>query len=156
MLETSYVTASSGPTSSMHNRPVARSSRPSVRHRWGVLVLAALVITSGLAFISSPASAHGAEVNGCTAVPDSGYGFDFHEICDDHDRCYGTKPYGDGWRGRLACDRTFRSAMLDYCKRHDWFTTKRAACDTVAIAYYIGVRTFGWAFWQNSAPTPIA
>jgi hypothetical protein len=153
MLKNPYLTDGSDPRSSEHNNPIRR---PSARQRRSVLTLAAMLIFSGLAFVTTPVSAHGVEVNGCTAVPDSGYGFDFHVICDDHDRCYGTKPYGDGWRGRRACDRVFRSAMLDYCTRHDWFTTKRAACDTVAIAYYLGVRTFGWAFWQNNAPTPIA
>lgn len=118
--------------------------------------LSALLLLSSLAFLTSPASADDVVVNGCTAVPDSGYGFDFHEICDDHDRCYGIQPYGDGWRGRRACDRTFRSDMLDYCKRHDWLSSKRTSCDSVAVVYYLGVRTFGWAFWPDNNPTVIA
>lgn len=122
----------------------------------GSVMVTALVVVATLAFGLSPTLAHGANTNGCTGVPDSGYGFDFHEICDDHDRCYGAKPYGDGWRGRRGCDRVFRSAMREHCKQHEWYTTKRAACDTVAAAYYIGVRAFGWTYWQRAEPTVIA
>ena len=120
------------------------------------LIITVVMLLSGVGFGATAAAAHGSDVNGCTAVPDSGFGFDFHEICDDHDRCYANKPYGDGWWGRRSCDRVFRSAMLDYCTRHDRFTAERISCDAVAITYYAGVRLFGWAFWQNGEPTPIA
>ena len=135
-----------------HRAPRAIQTGRSAR----VLGLAALMLLSSLVFLTSPAGADGVDINGCTGVPDSGYGFDFNEICDDHDRCYGMQPYGDGWRGRRSCDRSFRSAMFGYCKQHDWFSSKRTTCDSVAVAYYLGVRAFGWVYWQDEVPTIIA
>lgn len=128
-----------------------RTGRRSV----SAIAVAGLLVLATLAFAAAPAAAHGVNTNGCTGVPDSGYGFDFHEQCDDHDRCYSNQPYGSDWRGRRACDREFRSAMLGYCKRHDWFTRKRTACDTVAVSYYVGVRTLGWPFWLQAEPTTV-
>lgn len=130
--------------------------RATTRRAVAAVGLAALTILATLAVGSGPVSAQEAEVDGCTAVPDRGYGFDFEALCDEHDRCYGTKPYGDGWRARRACDRAFRSAMYDHCRQHDRFSTRRISCDAVATAYYAGVRAFGWFYWQRAVSTPIA
>ena len=50
-------------------------------------------------------SAHRPGTNGCTLSPDSGYApvyYNFHDACDAHDICYGTKPYGDTQRRAIG------------------------------------------------------
>ncbi|MEM7323546.1 MAG: phospholipase A2 [Actinomycetota bacterium] len=149
-------TTSKGPDQMLAvRRGAGRTSTMSAARAAAAIGVAILTVVVGLA-VAGPASAHGPTVDGCTAVPDSGYGFDFHEMCDDHDRCYGTKPHGDGWRGRRTCDREFRAAMYDHCDQHDRFSARRISCDAVATAYYLGVRTFGWFYWQQSISTTIA
>jgi len=124
------------------------------------LVLALVVLTStvsiGALSGTLPASAHGLQADGCTGVPDSGYGFSFHGICDRHDRCYRTKPYGTDSADRRRCDRVFRSDMLGYCTRHSSLSTRGIACRSVAVAFYSGVRTIGHPFWARGLTTPIA
>lgn len=120
----------------------------------------ALVVVAALAAATvlgpPPAAAHSAAANGCTGVPDSGYGFEFHASCDQHDRCYGSQPYGSGTLGRSRCDRVFRSEMLRYCERHWRLSLKRAVCESVAWAYYGGVRALGYPYWAKGVATPIA
>jgi hypothetical protein len=120
------------------------------------VMVAASVTGAAVGLGAEPAAAHGSSANGCTGVPDSGYGYAFHAACDGHDRCYGSKPYGSDWRGRRTCDRVFRAEMLNYCERHGRFSLKRAACRSRAWAYYYGVRALGAPFWARSTGTAIA
>ncbi|MEM7275843.1 MAG: phospholipase A2 [Actinomycetota bacterium] len=130
-------------------RPRRRSAAVAAVAVVGALLAAALLVAP------APAAAHGPDTNGCTAVPDAGYGFDFHDICDRHDVCYGTQPHGSDRDGRKQCDRIFRSEMLDQCREHPFFSGERAACTAVAVAYYIGVRAVGWTYWERYQPTPM-
>jgi hypothetical protein len=56
------------------------------------------------------------DVNGCgpewlkDTVPDYPGGFDFHEICNEHDRCYQTKG-----KKKDDCDKEFYDAMKKKC-----------------------------------------
>ncbi len=123
------------------------------------LVVAAMMVSTaaiGTFAMAAPAAAHGVDTNGCTGVPDSGYGFDFHDACDHHDRCYATKPYGTSSAGRSACDQVFLNDMLSYCSRYSVWSGPGIACRTVARTYYVGVRVLGYPFWALSAPAPIA
>ena len=113
-----------------------------------LVAMAALVGSLGVGI--APAAAHGVEANGCTGVPDSGYGFNFHSVCDRHDHCYRDKPYGIDSAGRKQCDRVFRSAMLDYCDRHRRWSSEDLSCRTVAQIYYGGVRVLGGPAWDSS------
>ncbi len=128
--------------------------------RRGPILQLVLVIVVGLGSTTMvgvhPAAAHGVAVNGCTGVPDSGYGYEFHAACDAHDRCYGAKPYGSSWSGRRTCDRVFRSEMLGYCSRHRPLSLKRSACTSRAWVYYYGVRALGGPFWARSEGPVIA
>lgn len=91
-------------------------------------------------------------VDGCTAVPDSGPGFDFTEACNDHDRCYYERPYGDSADARRQCDRDFLAAMRQWCD-DEWSSWRdeltRRGCRSVAWLYYVGVRLFGGFGWSE-------
>ncbi len=139
---------------STHHRPGTRVG-PLLRAALSVLLAVAV---SGVLIVAGPAavSAHGPDANGCTGVPDSGFGFEFHAGCDAHDRCYRTQPYGSGSAGRKQCDRTFRSELLGYCDRHGRLSLERVVCRSTARAYYYGVRLFGFPFWEQKLPTVIA
>ncbi|MEM9132965.1 MAG: phospholipase A2 [Actinomycetota bacterium] len=109
----------------------------------------AVVMLSGLLLFASPAAAQDVEddVDGCTAVPDSGPGFDFTEACNTHDRCYLERPYGDDRSARKQCDVDFFWDMVDLCReRHDGGLALRG-CYSVAAVYYLGVRAFGGFGW---------
>lgn len=139
---------------SIHHHPSIVSDRP--RRRLGVIALVGVLLATVMVVAAGPVAAHAPNTNGCTLVPDRGFGFDFHDICDAHDICYGTQPDGSGWLGRRACDREFRSQMLDHCGLHPAASAERVTCTTVAWAYYFGVRTFGRPFWDQTSPTRIA
>ena len=114
-----------------------------------MLVLAAGALVVAPTFVE-PASA---APNGCTAVPDSGYGFNFKPSCDAHDICYENMPYGDSYSGRRTCDQVFRSNMLNHCStRSSW--AQRTVCRGVAYTYYYGVRAFG-GFFFGTANAPL-
>lgn len=115
-----------------------------------------LILTIGSTFAVPPAAvlAHGRGANGCTGVPDAGYGFEFHTICDRHDRCYGSRPHGSGYHGRRQCDRAFLGAMSSQCDRHPRLGARRMTCRSVAWTYYRGVRAFGIPAWnRRSSPS---
>ncbi len=143
-------------------RPIAAArptavARPRAAFRPTVVLIAVVVaVLAGALVGAPPAPAHGRAANGCTGVPDSGYGFEFHHLCDRHDRCYRTRPYGSSSAGRRSCDRVFRAQMLWYCRRHRAPSAKRTACRAVAAAYYGGVRALGHRYWAGEAATPIA
>jgi len=113
---------------------------------FAVLVMAgsALVVVS-----AAPASAHGANTNGCSSSPDSGYApmyFNFHNACDWHDLCYHNHPYGGGSAGRLACDEGFKSRMRTWCANQypQWYASPaKLNCYALAQTYYAAVRSFG-------------
>ncbi|MGI9599423.1 MAG: phospholipase A2 [Acidimicrobiales bacterium] len=131
---------------------------PALR-RGRKLALSAIVLLSIIGSTTlipaPPAAAHGRSANGCTGVPDSGYGFRFHGPCDNHDRCYRARPSGSGYSGRRHCDRAFRSDMYRYCDRHHRLSPKRLACRSTATAYFYGVRLLGLPYWQHRMPSPI-
>lgn len=134
----------------------ATASFTASRYIARAILVIVVVASSTVAVGVDRASAHGPSANGCTGVPDSGYGYNFHAACDAHDRCYGAKPYGSSWSGRRSCDRVFRSEMLGYCGRHRVFSLKRSACKSRAWTYYYGVRAFGAPFFARSSGTAIA
>ncbi len=114
------------------------------------LILAMMATALGVIAATEVASAHGANQNGCTAVPDSGPGFDFHNACDSHDLCYTFKPYGDTSAGRKACDDRFLNDMRSSCNRmwSRWYQGPiRAYCKSLAYTYYTGVRAAGGFYW---------
>jgi len=109
----------------------------------------ALIFMPGL---TEPASA---APNGCTAVPDSGYGFNFLNSCNNHDNCYEFQYYGSSASGRKACDVDFLNDMRAHCStRSSW--GQRAVCRAVAYTYYYGVRAFGGFFFDSESGTRIA
>lgn len=120
-----------------------------------VLIVLLSIMGSVVVIGAGAAAAHGFDANGCTGVPDSGYGYEFHAPCDSHDRCYRRQPYGSGYGGRRLCDRIFRSEMLHYCERHARFSLKRASCRSTATAFYYGVRALGYPFWNRQLPSMI-
>lgn len=125
------------------------------------LVAATIALSSAAAVMLSPTPAS-AEVqkveavsapthgDSCTAVPDSGPFFNFHDSCHWHDWCYAVHPYGDGYNGRLSCDNGFLSRMRSSCyNRYPswWQVPARGVCYGIANDYYVGVRAAGWAFF---------
>ncbi len=109
-----------------------------------------IVLVGALAVVSpSVASAHGANQNGCSSSPDSGYApmyFNFHASCDWHDLCYHNHPYGGGTAGRKACDDGFKSRMRSWCATQypgTWKAPARYDCYALAETYYRAVRAFG-------------
>lgn len=151
-----------GPEPLRRPAPSARRQK-GPRAFWGLavrlIVVVAMMATAAAAgtfAMAAPAAAHGAGSNGCTGVPDSGYGFNFHDPCDRHDRCYSIKPYGTSSAGRSACDRVFLNEMLGYCSRYSSWSGRGIACRVVARTYYVGVRVLGYPFWALSSPAPIA
>lgn len=113
----------------------------------GIVALA--LVNVGLSF-GSPAAAQSSIEDGCTAVPDSGALFDFHDSCDAHDRCYVFTPFGNNSSGRSACDQVFYWDMVSDCRTMwpAWYQGfQRAGCQSVAWTYYVGVRTFGDIFF---------
>lgn len=118
----------------------------------------AVVVLSALLFAASPAGAQETTdvVDGCTAVPDSGPGFDVTEACNTHDRCYFERPYGDDRSARKQCDVDFFWDMVDLCQdRHDGGLALRG-CYSVAAVYYLGVRAFGGFGWAEGNSASIA
>jgi hypothetical protein len=86
----------------------------------------------------------------CTASPDSGPFFNFHDSCHWHDWCYAVHPYGGGYYGRLDCDNGFLSRMRSSCyNRYPswWQVPARGVCYGIANDYYLAVRAAGWAFF---------
>ncbi len=116
----------------------------------------AMTLLAGLVLFATPAGAQTADdvVDGCTAVPDSGPGFDFTESCNTHDRCYFERPYGNDRDARKQCDVDFFWDMVDHCRAaHPDSALALRGCYTVAAVYYLGVRSFGGFGWvdRNSA-----
>ena len=82
----------------------------------------------------------------CTGVPNSVPGvFNFTAQCAQHDACYVAG--GD----RLACDTTFRQAMVSACtaQHPDLADPRRYLCLTFAELYFLGVRLFGGFFFPT-------
>lgn len=131
-------------------RTSTTAHRPRGRRR-ATTVLAAILAAVAVGAIAAPAaSAHGPGQNGCTAVPDSSWYFDFHAVCDRHDRCYDQLWYGGGYSGRLACDRLFHREMNDSCYRDfPAGSERRKRCFRKADEYYTGVRLFGGPAFNN-------
>ena len=129
-------------------RRVVAASMPAV-------VSAALAVSpltaSAHAAPAVVAPEHGANTNGCTLSPDSGYApmyFNFHNACDWHDLCYHHKWYGNSSAGRLACDDGFRSRMRSWCaNQYASWNPARYSCYGLADVYYRAVRTFGGSFF---------
>ncbi len=110
----------------------------------------AAVVVTGLFLVGTTVTA-GAEdgVDGCTAVPDSGPGFDFTESCNQHDRCYLQRPYGDDRAARKQCDVEFYHDMVDSCRQDNEGFWARRGCYGLAGVYYLGVRAFGGFGWAE-------
>lgn len=80
--------------------------------------------------------------DGCTGVPDSGFGVDFKPVCDKHDACYAPESTTD----RLVCDDVFRTDLLAACTA----SPTVGACNAQAEVYYRGVRALGRPFYEGS------
>jgi hypothetical protein len=122
------------------------------------LIAAVLSITAlvGLVAVAPAASAHGYGTNGCS-VPflppnagDQGPGFNFHEACDQHDRCYVFHAAGGGYAGRKACDDMFYRLMADSVWRQPWWNWNPGWGLNVAGTYYWFVRAFGGQAFEDS------
>ena len=90
--------------------------------------------------VAALASTSTAEVDSCTAVPDTFGSANFAPACDIHDDCYSS----DSSTDRRACDLqllfNLRSACYQaYASQAGLLLT----CYTVAAIYYVGVRLFG-------------
>jgi hypothetical protein len=98
---------------------------------------------------------HNRWTNGCTGVPDAA----FTIACNEHDLCYGgriadpsdpSRPASRGW-----CDNRFYEAMgLTCIGSFDLFDARLGPCFGMAGLYYLGVRTFGVAFYDPFHPYP--
>ncbi|MEL7155134.1 MAG: phospholipase A2 [Actinomycetota bacterium] len=114
-----------------------------------------VALVAGLLLFGTAAGAEAqTQVDGCTAVPDSGPNFDFTSACNTHDRCYLERPNGDDRAARRQCDVDFFYDMVDLCRADypgRWFA--RQGCYSVAGLYYVGVRAFGGFGWleRNTA-----
>lgn len=123
-----------------------------------IRVVAATIALSSIAAVMLSTTPAAAEVqtaavavapthgNVCTAVPDSGPFFNFHNSCHWHDWCYDVHPYGGGYSGRLSCDNGFLSRMRSSCydRYSHWYQVPaRGICYGIANDYYVGVRAFG-------------
>ena len=129
----------------------------SRRFRLTVAQLLTMLLLSAGALVAVPTFSQPAAAapNGCTAVPDSGYGFDFNASCNDHDNCYEFQWYGSSANGRKSCDVRFLNNMRAHCDtRSSW--GQRVACRSVAYTYYYGVRAFGGFFFNQGTGTVIA
>jgi hypothetical protein len=115
-------------------------------------VVLAVSVLSTLLLVAAPAKAdeHVPYANGCTAVPDSGSNWNFHNACDQHDKCYVDRPYGVNEGGRKRCDDEFYNRMTWDCVYRAWWWP-RQDCFNVAGAYWVGVRSFGgWVYYDWS------
>lgn len=143
---------------SVRSRTIVPSSRWWRRALTALLTVIVTVASLGFAG-AAPAAAHEPGEDGCTLVADSGYFFDFHEACDDHDRCYIDRPYGSSSEARARCDGEFFDAMVASCqdrwpKRRQ--VGRRIVCYGVAAAYYVGVRGLGGFSWGAGTGSMIA
>jgi hypothetical protein len=125
-----------------------------------IVMSAAVVALAGLAVVAPSvvtpdqapqAQAHQQYTDGCTVVPDSGWGFDFHAICDLHDLDYVYRPHGVNEWGRSVADLTFLYRMRDHCRARP-AGAAQTNCYSVAQQYYNGVRTFGLFFYYDWSP----
>lgn len=80
--------------------------------------------------------------NGCTAVPNAPFGFNFKPACDRHDINYsaGTN------LTKAQADNTFKNDMLNICKTE---YDNSLLCIAAANVYYAGVVTFGGLFYEG-------
>jgi hypothetical protein len=111
-----------------------------------------VVVPSVVAPSSAPkAEAHGAYTNGCSGprpfVVDWSASFNFHDECDQHDRCYTYHWYGGGASGRQACDVMFYNLMARDCARGWWWFYPD--CIKTAEIYYRGVQIFGKPYFDS-------
>ena len=77
----------------------------------------------------------------CTMVPDAPFGFDFSQPCMGHDQNYSA----DSTVSRATADQIFRDAMYQSC---DANYGGSLLCYATATVYYLGVRSFGWLFYD--------
>jgi hypothetical protein len=88
----------------------------------------------------------------CNFVPDTFGEAVFTDACRTHDACYSI-PLGS----RLACDLTFLADLTAACKRayeQPSELSLRLTCFTVASIYFVGVRLFGAAFYNDGSMPP--
>jgi hypothetical protein len=123
-----------------------------------LLVSAALVPVLALGLLStgaSPAAASSSSTitsqywwphNGCTIVSDSpAWPTSFTYACNHHDGCYALRWSSD----RATCDWWFYNDMRAACNGNWWAGIER--CYSWATNYYVGVRTFGWIYWNSNS-----
>jgi len=84
------------------------------------------------------------EPNGCTAVPNALFGYNFKPACDTHDINYSS----DTIYSKAQADQVFLNDMLNICRDqyNDAFL-----CQITAEIYYIGVTLFGGSYYDGPA-----
>jgi hypothetical protein len=90
--------------------------------------------------VAALASTSTAEVDSCTAVPDTFGSANFAPACDIHDDCYSPQSSVP----RAECDRQLLFNLRLACfKAYATQPGLLLTCYTVAAIYYVGVRLFG-------------
>lgn len=82
------------------------------------------------------------QVNGCTGVPDSPFGFEYAPSCNNHDMNYSDTTT----MSRAEADAQFRTDMLNTC---DTKYDGSLLCKVTANVYYVGVRILGGFFYEG-------
>jgi hypothetical protein len=121
----------------------------------GLFLVAPSIVTPSKA---SQAQAHGGVTNGCS-VPGNPYwrdtpgGNNFHDACDQHDRCYVYHWYGEGETGRSWCDVYFSNDMGRVCAKIPWWAPgQRWSCANWNEIYYRAVRWRGTSYFNQRVP----
>jgi hypothetical protein len=86
-----------------------------------------------------------APVDSCSFVPDSFGLANFQPVCAVHDVCYSTASTTD----RLTCDLALLAGLQQACNVYPPGSPLRLTCYGVASIYFIGVRLFGFAFYDG-------
>lgn len=122
--------------------------------RMALAIALLLFATAGFALTTSaPASAHEPGTNGCNKIPDQTPLYDFHDVCDWHDLCYGNHYFGEGEAGRQGCDDTWQHMMFGWCSNRwaEWYqVTVRSDCYNAAEVFYGAVRLKGAPYFDNT------
>ena len=106
----------------------------------------------------------------CSGVCDQIHGFDFSHACFIHDGYYGREirlpenvkeklkkknPHfiQDGKPTRLLADRRFYKQMRKAVKKQSTSCLHRIIGESIAFRRYMGVRSFGWRFYDSNYST---
>jgi len=121
-----------------------------------MVALLAVAALAGAATLAPPAQA----ANGCgpndwrnRVVPEYPLGVNFHDACNQHDRCYGTMWYFVGrtpWAARKACDDALYSRVTNRCYVAYGASSFWRTCQQIAYLYWSKVRQHGSGPYRNA------